>query len=282
MALGLFTSKSPTKDHPLANLCRSRARARDRASSKGVGGDSCVRCRAEVVDGKTSVTGASRVTRQLLFHHSENRRSQSHPVQQCPLLWWQLRSTASLRCTRTAVCSVCLVTSGKGTSAAGQFSRVGTPCICSEPPVIMSTADFSPGDIIFDCNVQTIATLLPEHTKQLPTWNKDATIHLPHLEWKSHNLQCMDRIVDVTVVLQRQVRPIHALQKVVKFSAVPRSQLRGRHGCGQEFKTKSVRETLEVSRTEKFSGSRASSVIPLGSERRDSCGQGSRRLQLQA
>ena len=66
----------------------------------------------------------------------------------------------------------------------------------------------------------------------------------------------MDRIVDVTVVLQRQVRPIQAVQKAVKFSAVPRSQLRGRHGCGQEFKTKSVREALEVSRTEQFSRSR--------------------------
>ena len=92
----------------------------------------------------------------------------------------------------------------------------------------------------------------------------------------------MDRIVDVTVVLQRQVRPIQTVQKAVECSAVPRFQLRGRHGCGQEFKTKSVREALEVSRTEKFSRSRASSVFPVGSERRDSCGQGSRRLQLQA
>ena len=123
-------------------------------------------------------------------------------------------------------------------------------------------------DFVFACNVPTIATFLPAHTKQLPTLNKDATIHLPHLEWKSLFL-FMDRI---------QVRPIQAVQKEVKFSAVPRSQLRGRHGCGQEFKTKSVREALEFSRTEKFSGSRASSVIPVGSERRDSCGQGSRRL----
>ena len=30
------------------------------------------------------------------------------------------------------------------------------------------------------------------------------------------------------------------------FSAEPRSQLRGRHGCGQEFKSKSERKALEV------------------------------------
>ena len=65
--------------------------------------------------------------------------------------------------------------------------------------------------------------------------------------------QFMDRIVDVTVVLQRQVRPIQTVQKAVECSAVPRFQLRGRHGCGQEFKTKSVREALEVSRTWKSS-----------------------------
>ena len=56
----------------------------------------------------------------------------------------------------------------------------------------------------------------------------------------------MDGIVDVTVMLRRQVRPIQAVQKAVEFSAVPRSPLRGRHGCGQEFKTKSVREAFEV------------------------------------
>ena len=126
---------------------RSRARARDRAWSKGVGGDSCVRSPAGVVDGKTSVTGASRVTRQFFFfHHCENRRCR---VTQC---------SSDSNC--------------GGSSAqlqAGQFSHVGTPCMCSEQPEIVPTADFSPGDIIFDCNVLTIATLLPEHTKQLLT-----------------------------------------------------------------------------------------------------------------
>ena len=41
----------------------------------------------------------------------------------------------------------------------------------------------------------------------------------------------------MTVVLQRQVRPIQTVQKAVEFSAEPRSQLSGRHGCGQEFKS---------------------------------------------
>ena len=41
-------------------------------------------------------------------------------VAESPSAWWQPRSTSSLRCTRTAVCSLCFVTSGTGTSAAGQ------------------------------------------------------------------------------------------------------------------------------------------------------------------
>ena len=58
--------------------------------------------------------------------------------------------------------------------------------------------------------------------------------------------QYMDRIVDVIVVLERQVRPIPTVQKAVAFSAEPLSQLRGSRGCGQEFKTKSDSEALEV------------------------------------
>ena len=69
----LHVQESYTKPH-LGESGRSRARARDRAWCIGVGGYSCVRSPAEVVDPKTSVTGASRVTRQLLFHHPENRR----------------------------------------------------------------------------------------------------------------------------------------------------------------------------------------------------------------
>ena len=56
----------------------------------------------------------------------------------------------------------------------------------------------------------------------------------------------MDRIVDVTAVLQRQVRPIQTVQNAMEFSAEPRSQLRDSRGCGQEFNTKSDREALEV------------------------------------
>ena len=68
----------------------------------------------------------------------------------------------------------------------------------------------------------------------------------------------------MTVVLQRQVRPIQTVLKAAEFSEEPRSQFRSIRGCGQEFKTKADREALEVSRTERFSRSRASSMFPRG------------------
>ena len=112
---------------------------------------SCVRSPAEVVDGHWSVSRHSSA-----FVSSFRKPSlQSHPVQQCPLLWWQLRSTASPRCTRAAVCSVCLA--------------------CGHTVYLISTAECSPGYFIFACNVLTIATVFPEQKKQLPTCNKDAT-----------------------------------------------------------------------------------------------------------
>ena len=118
-------------------------------------GDSCVRSPAEVVGGKTSVTGASRVTRQRLFLHCENSRGR---VSQCSSDSNCGGSSAQLHVYVVHVlpCVLCAL-------------RVGTPCFCSEPHVNISTAEFSWGDFIFACNVLTIATLLPEHTKQLPT-----------------------------------------------------------------------------------------------------------------
>ena len=59
-------------------------------------------------------------------------------------------------------------------------------------------------------------------------------------------VQCIERIVDVTVVLQRQVPTIQTAKKTVEVSADSVSSSSGRHGCGQEFKTKSEREALEV------------------------------------
>ena len=83
---------------------------------------------------------------------------QSNPAQQRLQLRCQLCSTVSLRRTRTAIESCVPFDCSQVTTAAGQCSQtsyafccgVGTPCICSEPPVL--------GDIIFDCNVLTIAT----------------------------------------------------------------------------------------------------------------------------
>ena len=152
MTLGLFTSKSPTQGHTLANLAGADRKHEIVHGAKVVGGDSCARSPSEVVDEKTSVTRASCVTRQRLFLHCDNRR--------CRVTWCSSDSNCGGSSAQLQVyvvhvlpCVLCAL-------------RVGTPCICSQPPVNISTAEFARGDFIFACNVLTIATVFPEQKKQ--------------------------------------------------------------------------------------------------------------------
>ena len=154
MALGLFTSKSPAQGHTLANLAGPEREHEIVHGAKVL--EATVVSAVLVVDEKTSVTGASCVTRQRLFHLSENRR--------CRVTWCSSDSNCGGSSAQLQVyvvhvppCFLCAL-------------RVGTPCFCSQPPMNISTAEFARGGFIFACNVLTIATELTKeavgHLKQ--------------------------------------------------------------------------------------------------------------------
>ena len=139
MALGLFTSKSPTQDHTLANLAGPE-------------------CEHEIVHGAKvlEVTVVSAVLLRWLMERPVSLERLASLVSFCFIIAKTVVAESPGAAVTPTVggssaqlqvfCVPC--DSGKGTSAAGQCSRLGTPCFYSEPPVIISTGDSSPGDII--------------------------------------------------------------------------------------------------------------------------------------
>ena len=135
MTLGLVTSKSPTQGHALANLAGAEREH-------------------EIVHGAKMLeaTVVSAVLLKCLMKRPVSLERLASLVSVCFFIAKTVvASSAQLQVYVIHVlpCVLCAL-------------RVGTPCICSEPPVNISTAEFSPGDFIFVCNVLTIATLLPE------------------------------------------------------------------------------------------------------------------------
>ena len=132
------------------------------------------------------------------------------------------------------------------------------------------------GRACFDWRIgkREMCALLCQNTRSsCPLETKMPQFHFPHLQWKSHKpVHGQDRRCDSRIASPSTTHPGSTEGGGIY------SNTTGRHCCGQEFKTKSVLEAVEVSRTEKLSRSRASSVIPVGSERHDSCEQGWRRL----